>query len=148
MKQLFHTANLYMILGLISGLYARELTHLNDFEGETPLSVVHTHLLTLGMLFFLIALALEKAFAISRSRLFRWFYVLYNGGLLLTVAVMTLRGTWTVLATAPTGTADTALSWTAGFGHILLTVGLILFFHALQHRIRADKQSQASKTTA
>jgi hypothetical protein len=72
MKLLFHTANFYMILGLVSGLYYRELTHLTDFEGETRLSVVHTHLLALGMLFFLIALALEKVFALSESRLFKW----------------------------------------------------------------------------
>lgn len=141
MKQLFHTANIYMILGLVSGLYARELTHLNHFEGDTPLDTLHTHLLALGMLFFLVVIALEKLFALTESRLFKWFFLLYNGGLILTVAVMTLRGTLTVLDAAPQGTADTALAWTAGFGHIVLTVGLIFFFHALEHRIKAAKET-------
>jgi hypothetical protein len=140
-KKLFQTANFYMILGLVSGLFAREFTHINDFEGDTPLDTLHTHLLALGMLFFLVVLALEKLFALTESRLFKWFYLLYNGGLLLTVAVMTLRGTLAVLDASPTGGADTALAWTAGFGHIVLTVGLIFFFHALEHRIKAAKEA-------
>ncbi|GAA2124507.1 DUF2871 domain-containing protein [Glycomyces algeriensis] len=140
MKLLFHTANVYMILGLVSGLYYRELTHLSDFEGETRLSVVHTHLLALGMLFFLIALALEKVFALSESRLFKWFYWVYNGGLALTVAVLILRGTLTVLDAEPTGAADSALAGIAGFGHIVLTVGLILFFHTIEKRIKAEQR--------
>ena len=114
MKKLFQTANFYMILGLVSGLFAREFTHINDFEGDTPLDTLHTHLLAMGMLFFLVVLALEKLFTLTESRLFKWFYLLYNGGLLLTVAVMTLRGTLAVLDASPTGGADTALAWTAG----------------------------------
>jgi nitric oxide reductase large subunit len=139
-KLLFHTANIYMILGLVSGLYYRELTHLSGFEGETRLSVVHTHLLALGMLFFLIALALEKVFALSESRLFKWFYWVYNAGLAITIAVLILRGTLTVLDASPEGAADSALAGIAGLGHIVLTVGLILFFHTIEKRIKAEKQ--------
>ncbi|MEV3937989.1 DUF2871 domain-containing protein [Glycomyces sp. NPDC049804] len=145
MKLLFNTANIYMILGLVSGLYYRELTHLSHFEGETRLSVVHTHLLALGMLFFLIALALEKAFTLSESRLFKWFFWVYNSGLAVTVAVLTLRGTLTVLDAAPTGAADSALAGIAGLGHIVLTVGLILFFHAIGHRIKAETKTPAAE---
>jgi nitric oxide reductase large subunit len=147
MKLLFHTANFYMILGLVSGLYYRELTHLTDFEGETRLSVVHTHLLALGMLFFLIALALEKVFALSESRLFKWFYWIYNTGLIMTVAVLTLRGTLTVLDNDPTGAADSALAGIAGIGHVVLTLGLILFFHAIEKRIKAEKTEDAAAET-
>lgn len=147
MKLLFHTANFYMILGLVSGLYYRELTHLTDFEGETRLSVVHTHVLALGMLFFLIALALEKVFALSESRLFKWFYWVYNTGLVMTVAILALRGTLTVLDNAPTGAADSALAGIAGLGHIVLTVGLILFFHTIEKRIKAEKHEDAAIET-
>lgn len=147
MKLLFHTANFYMILGLVSGLYYRELTHLTDFEGETRLSVVHTHVLALGMLFFLIALALEKVFALSESRLFKWFYWVYNTGLVMTVGVLTLRGTLTVLGNEPTGAADSALAGIAGLGHVVLTVGLILFFHTIEKRIKAEKSEKAAAET-
>lgn len=53
-----------MILGLVSGLYYRELTKLNAFTGDSQLGLVHGHLLALGVLFFLIVLALEKAFTL------------------------------------------------------------------------------------
>lgn len=65
MKKLFYAAHIYMIVGVISGLYYREITKLNDFTGDTQLGVVHTHLLALGMLFFLIVLGLEKLFDLS-----------------------------------------------------------------------------------
>lgn len=147
MKLLFHTANIYMILGLVSGLYYRELTHLTEFEGETRLSVVHTHVLALGMLFFLIALALEKVFALSESRLFKWFFWVYNIGLIMTVGVLTLRGTLTVLDNEPTGAADSALAGIAGLGHVVLTVGLILFFHTIEKRIKAEKSEKTPAET-
>ncbi|GAY75978.1 hypothetical protein NBRC111894_1532 [Sporolactobacillus inulinus] len=43
----------YMIAGLLSGIYYRELTKAMNFSGESMLSVLHTHLLILGMFFFL-----------------------------------------------------------------------------------------------
>ncbi|NUR96162.1 MAG: DUF2871 family protein, partial [Kribbellaceae bacterium] len=57
MRKIYVAAHVYMILGLISGLYYRELTKAKDFTGDSQLGVVHTHILALGMLFFLIVLA-------------------------------------------------------------------------------------------
>ncbi|MFI6323349.1 DUF2871 domain-containing protein [Nonomuraea sp. NPDC050556] len=133
MRKILHTAHIYMIIGVVSGLYYRELTKLNDFTGDSQLGVVHTHLLALGMLFFLIVLALEKLFTLTASKLFGWFFWIYNAGLALTVAMMTVRGSMTVLG-AEAGAAITGL---AGLGHIILTVGLILLFVTLGKRIPA-----------
>lgn len=75
MKRLYVAALTYMILGLIAGLYYRELTKEYDFTGGPQLSVVHTHLLTLGMVALLLVLALEKVFALTTTKpLFRWFF--------------------------------------------------------------------------
>jgi hypothetical protein len=120
-----------MIIGVVSGLYYRELTKLNDFTGETQLGVVHTHLLALGMLFFLVVLGLEKLFTLTSSRLFGWFFWIYNAGLAVTVAMMTLHGTLTVLG-RPSGEA---IALVAGLGHILLTAGLVLLFVTLGKRL-------------
>ena len=60
MNRLYYSAVLYTLLGLAAGLYYRELTKAQDFVGDSQLSVVHTHLLALGMLFFLVVLALER----------------------------------------------------------------------------------------
>ncbi|RFU38997.1 DUF2871 domain-containing protein [Actinomadura logoneensis] len=124
MKKLYYAAHTYMIIGLVGGLYYREITKLNDFTGDSQLGLVHTHVLALGMLFFLVVLALEKLFTLTAGRLFNAFFWTYNAGLALTVAVMTVRGTQTVLGQHTPGAA-TAL---AGVGHITLTVGLIFFF--------------------
>jgi hypothetical protein len=131
MRKIYVAAHVYMILGLVSGLYYRELTKLNDFTGDSQLGLVHTHLLALGMLFFLIVLALEKAFALTEGKLFTQFFWIYNGGLALTVGAMLVRGTLTVLGHS----TGAALDGIAGLGHIVLTVGLVLFFINLGKRI-------------
>ncbi|MEV4108999.1 DUF2871 domain-containing protein [Nonomuraea sp. NPDC049695] len=135
MRKILNFAHAYMILGVVSGFYYREITKLNGFTGDTQLSVVHTHLLALGMLFLLLVLALEKLFALTSSRLFGWFFWIYNAGLALTVAMMTLHGTLTVLG----HDSNEAIALAAGLGHILLTVGLVLLFITLGKRIPAKQ---------
>lgn len=144
MRRILNTAHVYMIIGLVGGLYYRELTKAEDFTGDTQLSVVHTHVLALGMLFFLIVLALEKLFALTSNRLFGWFFWIYNAGLAVTVAMMTLRGTLTVLG-RPVGAA---VSMVAGLGHILLTVGLILFFVMVGKCLPAPSAVEGGKADA
>ncbi|MFQ6328714.1 DUF2871 domain-containing protein [Nocardia sp. CWNU-33] len=142
MKTLLNTAHIYMIIGLISGFYYREITKLEHFTGKSQLSVVHTHLLALGMLFFLIVLALEKQFTLSaRKSLYGWFFRLYNIGLVITVTAMTLHGTLTVLGKS----SGAAIALVSGVGHILLTAGLVLFFITLGKSI---DDSRTPRTTA
>ncbi len=135
MKKLLTTALIYCILGLTSGVYYREITKFNDFTGETQLSVLHTHLLMLGMFTFIIVLLLEKNFHIMKSKKFNIFYYVYNAGLLLTVGLMTFHGTMTVIG-KETGAA---VSGIAGLGHILLAVGLITLFLAMYERLKVEK---------
>ncbi|MFG2822365.1 DUF2871 domain-containing protein [Kitasatospora sp. NPDC048365] len=134
MRKSYYAAHTYMILGLISGLYYRELTRANHFEGDTQLSVVHTHLLALGMLGFLIVLALDKQFGLSGHRLFSWFFWCYNAGIAITVGTMTVKGTLTVLGHQ----VSEAVSGIAGLGHIVLTVGLVLLFVLLGKRLKPE----------
>jgi hypothetical protein len=145
-RKILNTAHVYMIVGLVSGLYYRELTKLKDFTGDTQLAVVHTHVIALGMLFFLVVLALEKLFGLTSSPLFGWFYWTYNAGLVVTVAMMAVRGTLTVLG-HPLGEAAGLVS---GLGHILLTAGLVLFFVALGKRLpgRSDADEAADTRPA
>ncbi|TCC18762.1 DUF2871 domain-containing protein [Kribbella speibonae] len=144
MRKLFVAADVYMILGLISGLYYRELTKANDFTGDTQLSVVHTHILALGMLFFLIALALEKLFTLSEGKLFTAFFWVYNAGLALTVGLMIVRGTMTVLGHE----AGPALDGLSGLGHITITLGLIFFFINLGKRVEAEVKEKDKAAAA
>lgn len=134
MKKLYYSAVLYTVLGLAAGLFYRELTKAQDFTGTTQLSVLHTHLLTLGTLVFLIAIALQKVLELTRGRFFTAFFWTYHAGLILTTGLMTVHGTLTVLGK----NAGAALSGTAGLGHILLTLALVFFFRCLYDRLRPE----------
>lgn len=133
MRRLFTAAFASMLLGVLSGLFYREFTKANDFpEGEfTQLGLVHTHLLVLGFVVLLIVLLLEKAFALTESKLFGWFFWTYISGLVLTSAMMVWHGILTVV-----GEQSTAMvSGIAGLGHILLSAGMVFLFLALRGRL-------------
>ncbi|MFD9005616.1 DUF2871 domain-containing protein [Streptomyces sp. NPDC059582] len=137
MRKILNTAHIYMVIGVVSGLYYRELTKAEDFDGDTQLAVVHTHVLALGMLFFLIVLALEKQFTLTADRLFGWFFWIYNAGLAVTVGMMTLHGSLTVLGHA----SGEGIAMVAGLGHTLLTAGLVLLFVTIGKRLPAASGS-------
>jgi hypothetical protein len=141
MIRLYYSAALYTVLGLVAGLYYRELTKAQDFVGDTQLSVVHTHLLALGMLFFLVILALENSFRLSDSRWFTPFFWIYTAGLVLTVTMLTVHGSMTVLGVS----AGAAIAGIAGLGHILLTIGLALLFLALRDRVKTTGTPQPTQ---
>lgn len=60
MKRLMLASIIYAVLALVGGVFYREFTKLNGF---TILSVVHTHYLILGMVFFLIVGCCRKEFS-------------------------------------------------------------------------------------
>lgn len=137
MKKLVRTSMTYMIAGLASGLFYREFTKINDFQGKSQLGTLHTHILILGMFFFLIVLLLEKAFKLSEHKHYKKFYALYNSGLGITLLMMLTHGIMTVL-----GKADSPMiAGIAGLGHIFLTIGLGFFFAALMGQV--GKQEKA-----
>jgi hypothetical protein len=79
---------------------------------------------------------MEKLFTLTANpKLFASFFWLYNTGLAITVAMMAVHGTLTVLGHESTE----AIAGIAGLGHILLTVGLVLFFVNLGKRISAHR---------
>lgn len=119
----------YTGLGLLAGLFYRTLTHSRDFTGPTTLSLGHTHFLALGMLVFLVVLALERLFGLSQSSWFRWFEPLCHAGLLITAGALIVRGILQVVATDPT---SMAFAGVAGLGHILLTAAIVVLFLALR----------------
>ena len=122
MKKYFNLATIYLVLGLAMGVFYREFTKINGFEGKTVLSVVHTHALTLGFIFFIIVLLLVKNFKISEVRGFKWWCILYNISLIYMLATLTARGILQVLDSDFSG-----LSHIAGLGHVLLSVAFIWF---------------------
>lgn len=63
---------------------------------------MHTHLLTLGFIVLPITALLEKVFALFRSRLFDWFFGLYNAGAVVSATMLIWHGMLAVLGQDPT----------------------------------------------
>ena len=125
MKKYMTTALLYAIFAMAGGVFYREFTKFNGFTGRTTLGVVHTHYFLLGMVFFLLLLLLEKNFSFTGAKTGRILAV-YHIGLNLTAAMFVVRGVTQVRKPALSSGMDAAISGTAGIGHILLGVSLVL----------------------
>ncbi|PTG96234.1 hypothetical protein BU625_10435 [Staphylococcus capitis] len=121
-----------MIIGLLSGFYYRELTKAHHFTGDTQLALVHTHTLILGMFMFLLLLPLEKVFKLSSYYLFNWFFIVYHLGVIVTIGMMTYKGTLQVIGAKY---SPEALAGFAGIGHTGMLAGLLLLFFLLRQAI-------------
>lgn len=123
------------MLGLLLGAFYREFTKFNGFTGKTVLSGLHTHVLVLGALFFLIVLLLEKNFELTKNKRFNKFFITYNIGLIFLVIMMAVRGCAEVLGLELSAMIDSSISGIAGLSHIIMTIAYILFFLLLLNRI-------------
>lgn len=143
-KTLFITSFVYLAIGLVSGVFYREFTKSQEFpvDAHTQLSTLHTHLLVLGFILPLVVMVLDKIYALAGAKQFTAFYYVYNIGLVLTLIMMTIRGTLQVFAASPVADdpelskgMDAAISGMAGLGHILLAVALVLLMVRLGARL-------------
>ena len=135
MKKISNTAFVYTIVALVAGVVYREYTKVVGFSDKTNLSLLHTHLFTLGMLFFLVVLALETTLKLSEQKIFNGFFMTYNAGLILTSLMMAVRGFLQIQDAELSKAVNASVSGISGVGHILLGVGLILFFMNLRRTI-------------
>lgn len=135
LNHLLAAAFVYAIVGVLSGLFYRELTKAVGFPpGEfTQLGLAHTHLLVLGFIPFLIFMALERLFTMSQARTsYRWFLWTYHLGLIITAGMLITHGTLTVLGKE----SNTMIAGIAGIGHILLTVAFVMLFVVLRKALK------------
>lgn len=137
MKKIYFAALTYLVLGLGFGVFYREFTKMNNFpeSGETQLSVVHTHLLSLGFLLLLIVLILEKQFSLSSHGLFNPAFWLFNAGLVTSTAMMVWHGIYQVQGVE----FSPALAGIAGLGHMVMTMGLVGFMLTLAPKVLSTR---------
>ena len=140
MKKLANTAFIYAIVAMISGVLYREGSKFLEVTEPTTWSFTHTHFFILGMFFFLIVLLIEKNFRIMKDKKFNLFYNIYNIGLVITGGMLWVRGAVDLATDIPT-TYDKMVSGISGVGHILLGVGIILFFIILKDKVIEEKSS-------
>lgn len=134
MKKLLNAAFAYGLAGILAGIAYQILLQFWCCAEYTSLAGVHAHLFGMGMLLFLILLALEKALRLTCDHAFRAFFLLYNVGLAGAVTVMALAGleyVWSLPC------ALTSLLYCLGIVfHILIAVALGLLYGILRRRIR------------
>lgn len=131
MKKLYYTSFFYAVLGLLAGIFYRELTKSQEFTGQTVLVALHTHILVLGFVFFIIALILSKVFGVHEAKSFGVWYIVYNVGLLITIITMGIRGMLQM-----NGTDISFLPHIAGLGHMILGIGIIWLLVLLGKRVK------------
>lgn len=135
MKKIFNKAFIYLILGLSAGVYYREFTKFNNFDGFTQLGVLHTHILVLGLVMMLIVLLFVKVFEINKDSKFKRSLAIYEGGLHLTILMLITRGTLQVLGTELSKGLNAAISGISGVGHIILGVGFVMLMLVIKRSI-------------
>ena len=142
MKRLANTAFVYAVIAMLCGVIYREGSKCLELTEPTTWSLTHSHFFVLGMFFFLIVLLLEKSFHLTKDKKFKIFYIIYNLGLIVTGIMLWIRGIFDITNNASI-TYDKMISGISAVGHILLGIGIILFFTILQKQIKGEK----NKTT-
>lgn len=132
-KKYFNLALIYAIFGMVAGVFYREFTKWNNFTDVTSLGKLHTHLLTLGMLMFLLVAIFSNAMDIEKDKKFNVFMKIYNIGLPILALTMLVRGIIQVRGLTISKAVDASISGIAGIGHILVGVGIVLFLLALRN---------------
>lgn len=127
MKKLYYASFVYLIIGLLAGVFAREYAKAKGILGSTLLNLLHTHTLVLGFLFFLIALALAKSFSFHKIKGFDMWFIVHNIGLILTLASMATRGFLQL-----NGTDFKGLTYIVAVSHSIIGLSLIWFMILLK----------------
>ena len=122
MKKIFRASWMYAVLGLTAGVFYREYTKMMDYFEPTMLSNTHVHAITMGTLFFMIILVLNKLFNLEENKRFNFWFWFYNASFLGVLATMVIRGIYQV-----TGVEAEGFSHIAGTFHTFTAVALIWF---------------------
>ncbi len=140
MKKLVKTAFIYAIIAMICGVIYREGSRFLELTEPNTWSFTHTHFFALGMFFFLIVLILEKEFSLTKDKKFKAFYIIYNIGLIITGIMLWMRGIADITESFY-NSYDKMISGISGIGHILLGIGIILFFIILNNKIKEKNKT-------
>ena len=132
MKKYLNIALVYALAAMAGGVFYREFTKFNHFSGVTVLGKVHAHLFLLGMLVYLLVALYAAHNDLGKLRSFRAFLWCHNIGVVLTAAMMVVRGVLQVLGTGLSAAASASISGIAGVGHILTGAGITLLLLSLR----------------
>lgn len=95
----------------------------------TTLSVVHTHYLMLGMVFFLMLVLLENSFHFIDNKVLKYL-LFYHIGLNLTAVMLVIRGVVQVLS------LDASIAVLIGIAHLILGISMVLVLISIRNCIK------------
>ena len=136
MKKYINISIIYAVLAMVGGVFFREFTKYNSFEGTTALGKVHVHLFLLGMMVYLLVALFNKNKELESLKTFKAFNIVYNVGVPLTATMMLVRGIIQVLNVGLSSGASGAISGVAGIGHILTGIGIVLLLISLRKSVK------------
>ncbi len=132
MKKSLNYALCYAVMAMVGGVFYREFTRANGFEGTTALGKVHTHFFMLGMVMYLIIALFARYYDLYAEKTFKVFRAIYNIGVPLTGIMLGVRGVFEVTGAELSKGLNAAVSGIAGTGHILTGAGIILLLVTLK----------------
>lgn len=127
----------YSAFGVASAIFYREFSRFWNVDTETiqtQLMSLHGHSFTLGGLFMLTVLCLEKNFALSAQKDFQKFGALYHTGLGITLLCLLTQGCLATVGRKKNYTVKLV----AHLGHGLIGGGLYYFYRALSFAVKAN----------
>jgi len=137
MKKLYWSAFVYIIISLFFGVFYREFTVFHGFNGYTQLSLIHSHGLILGTLFFLIILILDRLYQLTSKKSFPLWFIIYHVGLIGLISTMMIRGIGQVLSWQLSG-----FNHIAGLFHTILGIALVWFFILFGKQLKSKQLSR------
>ena len=134
-KKYVNLSFIYAIIGLVAGAFYREFTKYIGYTARTRMALVHPHFLVLGAFMFLIIALFSMNLNLENEKTFKTFFLSYNIGVVITAAMLFLRGLTEVMDWGGKKALDASISGIAGVGHIVLTVGFVFMFITLKRAI-------------
>lgn len=127
MKKYLNLAMTFAVYGLCCGVFFREFTKYNGFDGRTMLGMAHPHVLMLGLGGYLIISIFVKLLNIEESKKMKIANSVYIAGIIVASVMMLVRGSLEVVGYEMTKSLSAAISGIAGLGHIAVAAGIIRF---------------------
>lgn len=145
MKKYVKYSFVFLILGIVCGVFYREFTKAFGLANEyTTLGLAHTHFLVLGVAFVLIFGIISDKLNKHGDKLFKAGFVMYATGVLGTGVMIVTRGILDVLVKSEqvvfqiSAGANGAISGISGIFHAVLGAGIVIIFVAW---LRKDKKA-------
>lgn len=134
-RKTFDRAFVLAIVGIFAGAFYREFTKFLGYTGETSMSLVHTHLISLGTI-ILIVLALSfQVFKVEETSRLNRLLLGYFISVIVNAGVMFTRGLFEVMGWEISRAVNGSFSGIAGLAHILLTISLIWILNIIRKSI-------------